>query len=43
VPVTGTIVAALALGEPLTLSLLLGLALILGGVATMTVASRRPT
>lgn len=42
VPVTGTIVAALALGEPLTPTLLLGLALILGGVAIMTVAGRRP-
>ena len=43
VPVTGAIVAALALGEPLTPNLLLGLALILGGVAITTLAGRRPS
>ena len=43
VPMSGAIVAALALGEPLTPTLLLGLALIVGGVAAMTVADGLPT
>lgn len=44
VPVVGVITATLALGEPLTLPLLLAIALILGGVALGTVEApaRRP-
>ncbi|HLI11059.1 MAG TPA: DMT family transporter [Alphaproteobacteria bacterium] len=41
VPITGALVSALTLGEPLTLSLLLGLALIVGGVVLMLLADRR--
>jgi len=41
VPLTGAIAATIALGEPLTATLIVGLVLIVGGVGIMVLADRR--
>ena len=40
-PVVGTLIAALALGEPITLALLGAMALIIGGIALGTFTHRQ--
>jgi drug/metabolite transporter (DMT)-like permease len=42
-PVVGTLGSALALGEPIGITLLVAMALILGGIAVGTTAGAAPT